>query len=118
MPRHRPEPDDATLGCLAIGPTDTLLGVLDASTLCLRAPNESDRTTLNSAGECIARVPDLSAVVLHYVGAIGLLAINDNDYDQSHSAPELGTTILVSVPEGRRLAPLRVAGDGVLASLP
>lgn len=109
MQRHRPEPNHATLGCLAIGPTDAILGVLDGSTLSLRSPTETDRTTLNTAGELIARVPDLLAVVSHYVGAIGLLAIDDDDYDQSHSAPELGTTILVSVPEGRRLAPLRVA---------
>jgi HEXXH motif-containing protein len=88
---------------------DAILGVLNGLDLHLRTPTEADRAALDFAGERIALIPDLLARVLHHVGAIGLLMINDDDYDQSHSAPELGTTILVSVPVGRRLAPLRVA---------
>jgi HEXXH motif-containing protein len=105
---HRPGPGGAALGRLAIEPTAAILGVLDASPLSLRSPTQADRTALDSAGDFIAGFPHLLSVVWYHVGAIGVLAINDDDYDQSHSAPELGTTILVSVPSDRRLAPLRV----------
>jgi HEXXH motif-containing protein len=106
---HRSAPGYAALGHLAIDPAPTIRNLLRGSALVLRAPTEGDHATLDSAGERLGWFPDLLSVVWRHLGAIGLLAIDDDDYDQSHSAPELGATILVSIPFRRRLAPLRVA---------
>jgi hypothetical protein len=68
------------------------------------------RTLRTAVDRYLVRMPGLSASVASLARCLHVLQVDDDDYDTSHSDPELPFSIFISVPDWRRpAAPLRVA---------
>lgn len=87
--------------------------VLREQGLIVRVPTKADCVALEAVQEIFTELPRLWPILSACIERITPIAQDDDAYDVSHSAPELGGLILVSVPHAGVLCRVRLC-EGVL----